>query len=40
MHTVIALARQVAEALQMMDQIETPTYGHLGLADLLEKPAN
>lgn|GEM_PF-2099942 len=30
MHTVIALARQVAEALQMMDQIETPTYGHLG----------
>jgi hypothetical protein len=29
MHTVIDLARQVAEALQVMDQIETPTYRQL-----------
>ncbi len=29
MHTVIDLARQVAEALQVIDQIETPTYRQL-----------
>jgi hypothetical protein len=29
MHTVLDLARQVAEALQVMDQIETPTYRQL-----------
>jgi len=29
MHTVVDLARQVAEALEVIDQIETPTYGEL-----------
>ncbi len=29
MHTVVDLARQVAEALEVMDQIETPTYRQL-----------